>query len=115
MPAYAVAKLRSVAMGPGLVEYLQRIDATLQPFGGHYLVHGGEVDVLEGEWKGDLIVIAFPDIGSARSWYASAAYQDIVRLRRENSEGDVILAQGVPERHRATDVLRVSPRGAGPA
>ncbi len=34
MTAYAVAHMRRVTMGPAIVEYLERIDATLAPFGG---------------------------------------------------------------------------------
>jgi uncharacterized protein (DUF1330 family) len=105
MAAYAVAHLRQVTMGPPIVEYLQRIDATLAPFKGRFVVHGGSIDVLEGTWIGNLIVIEFPDLASARAWYRSAAYQAIVRLRTENSEGDVIIADGVPPGHRATDIL----------
>ena len=36
MPAYAVAHLRNVNMGPSIEEYLQRIDATLEPFAGRF-------------------------------------------------------------------------------
>ncbi len=57
MSAYAVAHMRHVAMGPPIVEYLEKIDATLAPFGGHFIVHGGEIEVLEGNWPGHLIVI----------------------------------------------------------
>jgi uncharacterized protein (DUF1330 family) len=28
-------------MGPSIVEYLQRIDVTLEPFAGRFMVHGG--------------------------------------------------------------------------
>jgi uncharacterized protein (DUF1330 family) len=108
MPAYAVAHMRQVTMGPAVVEYLQRIDATLAPFGGRFIVHGGEVGVLEGSWPGHLIVIEFPDRGRACAWYNSAAYQEIVALRTDNSESDVIVAEGVSDEHRATDVLSVS-------
>ena len=48
MPAYAVAHMRQVTMGPPIVEYLERIDATLAPFGGRFLVHGGKPEVVEG-------------------------------------------------------------------
>ena len=105
MPAYAVAHLREVAMGSPIVEYLQRIDATLEPFAGRFLVHGGEVEVLEGAWPGHLIIIEFPDRERARAWYESSAYQEILPLRTNNSQGDVVFADGVPEGHRATDVL----------
>jgi len=39
-PAYAIAYLRDVRFGEEIIEYLQRIDATLAPYGGRFLVHG---------------------------------------------------------------------------
>ncbi len=108
MSAYAVAHMRQVTMGPPIVEYLQRIDATLAPFGGRFIVHGGEVDVREGSWPGFLIVIEFPDGGRACAWYDSDAYREIVALRTDNSDSDVILVDGVDSGHRATDVLAAS-------
>ena len=105
MPAYAVAHMRQVTMGPPIVEYLERIDATLAPFDGRFLVHGGQVEVVEGTWPGHLIVIEFPDRARAHAWYHSAAYQQIVALRTDNSRSDVIVAEGIGSDHRATDVL----------
>jgi uncharacterized protein (DUF1330 family) len=105
MTAYAIGHLREVKMGPAIVEYLERIDATLEPFGGHFAIHGGRPKVLEGEWVGDLIAIAFPDLDRARRWYESPDYQRILPLRAENSTGEIILIDGVDERHRATEIL----------
>ena len=105
MPAYAVGHLHDVNVGPKIVEYLQRIDATLEPFGGRFLLHGEPVEMLEGTWSGDLVVIEFPDRQSARAWYDSAAYQQILPLRSENSSSVVFLTDGVPADHKATDVL----------
>jgi uncharacterized protein (DUF1330 family) len=56
MTAYAIAHLWSVDMGPDIVRYLERIDATLEPFGGRFVVHGGPADVREGELPGNVIV-----------------------------------------------------------
>jgi uncharacterized protein (DUF1330 family) len=100
--------MRKVTMGPPIVEYLKRIDATLAPFGGRFIVHGGETEVIEGSWPGFVIVIEFPDTGRARAWYCSGAYQEIVALRTGNSDSDVILVDGVGSEHRATDVLAAS-------
>ena len=108
MTAYAVADLHKVEMGPAIVEYLEKIDATLAPFGGRYIIHGGHKTVLEGDWPGDIIVIAFPDSAAAAAWYDSPAYQAIKRLRSDHSEGDVVLVEGVGQGHRATDVLAVN-------
>lgn len=106
MCTYAVAHLHRVTMGPAIVEYLERIDATLAPFNGRFIVHGGRKELLEGRWDGDLVVIEFPDREHAREWYGSPAYQAILPLRTQNSVGDVILVDTVEEPHRATDVLR---------
>ena len=105
MTAYAIAHLRSVRPGPDIVRYLERIDATLEPFGGRFVVHGSAIDVREGEWPGDVIVIEFPDRVSATGWYQSAEYQEILPLRTRNAEGSAILVDGVTPDHRATDVL----------
>ncbi len=61
MTAYAVAHMRQVTPGPWIAEYLEKIDATLAPFGGRFIVHGGAVEVVENKWPGHLIVIEFPD------------------------------------------------------
>lgn len=105
MATFAVGHLRSVNMGPPIVAYLEQIEATLAPFDGHFVVHGGAAEVIEGGWSGDLIIIRFPDRDRARNWYASPAYQAILPLRRENAEGDVFFIDTVADGHKATDVL----------
>lgn len=106
MTVYAVARLRNVRMGPDIVNYLQKIDGTLRPFGGHFVIHGGEKAVLEGEWSEDLIVIAFPNRTAAMSWYYSPQYQEILGLRTRNADGDVIIVDGVEHDHNAADILQ---------
>lgn len=108
MTSYAVGHLHHVRMNSDIVAYLKGIDATLMPYGGKFVVHGGEVETLEGQFPGDLIVIAFPDRMAARDWYKSPAYQALLPLRAKNSRGDVFLIDGVGEDHRATDILAAS-------
>ncbi|WP_404934412.1 DUF1330 domain-containing protein [Nitratireductor sp. L15S-10] len=108
MQAYAIGHLRNVVIGSAIVEYLERIDETLEPFGGHFIVHGAPPDVKEGNWEGDLIVIAFPSRQNADDWYASSAYQAIKRLRSDHSDGNVLLVDGVDPGHKASDILTSS-------
>ncbi|QTP53837.1 DUF1330 domain-containing protein [Billgrantia sulfidoxydans] len=105
MTAYAIARLQDVTMGPEIVEYLEKIDATLAPYGGRYLIHGGPTEVLEGNWQGDTIMLGFPGLEQARAWYRSEAYRRILPLRTANAVGDVILVEGVEEGHRGVDIL----------
>lgn len=105
MTSYAVAHMRQVTPGPWMVEYLEKIDATLEPFGGRFIVHGGDVEVVENDWPGFLIVIEFPDRQHVRDWYHSSAYRQILALRTDNSQSDVVIVDGVEFPHKATDVL----------
>jgi uncharacterized protein (DUF1330 family) len=111
MTAYAIAHLHDVDFCGDIVEYLQRIDETLAPCHGRFVIHGGRPEVAEGEWRGDLIVIAFPTLAHARAWYSSDAYQRIVPLRRSHSRGSVMLIDGVDDPHKATDILTRTPQG----
>lgn len=99
MTAYALAHLRRAPVHPEVLTYLERIDATLAPFAGRFLVHGGTIDVLEGDWPGDVIVIEFPDLQQARAWYQSSDYQEIKPLRTRHLTGAVILVDGVEPGH----------------
>ncbi|CAM3161126.1 DUF1330 domain-containing protein [Nocardioides dubius] len=103
--AYAIAYLRDVDVNEQIVEYIERIDATLAPYGGHFLVHGGELTPAEGTWDGDVIIIEFPDQEAVHDWYGSAAYQAILPLRTQNSNGIAALVMGVPDGYRAVDKL----------
>lgn len=105
MTTFALAHIKHLAINDSTVEYLRRIDATLAPYGGRFRIHGGAITPLEGAWAGQLVLIEFPDAASATGWYASAEYQDILALRTANSSADVILIDGVPLEHKATDVL----------
>jgi uncharacterized protein (DUF1330 family) len=107
---YAIAILRDVTMGPPIVEYLERIDGTLAPVGGRFVVHGGQAEILEGEDPGTLVIIEFPDRDHARRWYACDDYQRILPLRTRNSRSTVLLADGVGPAHKATDVLHADNR-----
>ncbi len=53
MPAYAIAHLQDVDLGPEIVDYIQKIDATLAPFQGCFLIHGASPEIVEGPWPGD--------------------------------------------------------------
>ncbi|WP_417224110.1 DUF1330 domain-containing protein [Achromobacter spanius] len=105
MPAYAVAIISETHLNDEIRAYLEQIDSTLQPFAGQFIIHGGPYLSLESEPTADLIVVKFPDLERASRWYESPAYQAIKPLRAANSVGAVFLVQGVPEDHRATDIL----------
>ncbi|MBN3932338.1 DUF1330 domain-containing protein [Streptomyces verrucosisporus] len=97
MPAYAIAHLREAAPHPEIAEYIERVPATFEPYGGRFLVHGTRHEVKEGDWPGHVVVIGFPGIDEARAWWDSPAYREIAPLRSRHIAGDIILVEGVAE------------------
>lgn len=105
MTAYAIALLSDLQFGPDIVTYLQRIDDSLVPFGGTFLVHGVRPQVVEGSFGGDCIVLSFPDIDKARAWYTSQAYADLIPLRTRHAQSTVMLLEGVEPGYQASSLL----------
>jgi uncharacterized protein (DUF1330 family) len=99
MPAYAIAHLQEATPHPEIAEYIERIPATFEPYGGRFLVHAAQHEVKEGSWPGHAVVIAFPGMAEAQAWWDSPAYQEIAPLRSRHIEGDIILVPGVPENY----------------
>ena len=59
---------RSSSTGAGNTESVAR-------HGGRFIVRGGEMEVLEGDWDTRrIVVIEFPDMAAARGWYESEDY-----------------------------------------
>jgi uncharacterized protein (DUF1330 family) len=104
MTAYALAHLRKAPIHADVLEYVDRIQATLAPFDGRFIVHGGTIDVLEGNWPGDVVIIEFPNMTKARSWYDSSIYQEIKPLRTRHLAGEVILVEGVEPDHSSSQM-----------
>lgn len=104
---YVVGHLRNVQLGLGIRRYMETIESTFEPFGGEWLVHGSgsQPEVLEGPWSADTVIICFPSISAARAWYSSPAYQDILDLRTQNAESQVVLLGGVPSDYSAADTI----------
>lgn len=95
MTAYAIGHIRPETMNEDILRYIEEIQSTMDPFDGRFLVHGRQVEVMEGVFPGTMVIIGFPDIERARAWYASPAYQALIPLRARHIEGEIILVDGV--------------------
>jgi uncharacterized protein (DUF1330 family) len=75
-------------------EYGPKVPATLQPFGGRYLVRGGKLMSLEGEAPSRFVIIEFDSMQNALNWYRSPRYQKLIPLRQEASKSTLFIADG---------------------
>ncbi|MFB7516782.1 DUF1330 domain-containing protein [Streptomyces sp. NPDC056144] len=105
MTAYAIGNLHpKPVLDEEVFQYMERIQDTLDPFGGRFLVHGARTrEVREGDWPGALVIIGFPTYEDARAWYDSAPYQALIPLRARHMAGDVLLVDGTPDGYSAAE------------
>jgi uncharacterized protein (DUF1330 family) len=97
MTAYLINHLRIPNGVPSseALTYLEEVEATFTPYNGKWLVLDAPVEVQEGSWPGSVVLMEFPDMESAKQWYNSSEYQNIVHLRTDNTISDLILVEPV--------------------
>jgi len=95
MPAYVIGDVRAAWDAEALGEYRRRNTDAVARHGGRFIVRGGEIELLEGEWDTRrIIVIEFPDMAAARGWYESEDYAPLRTLRQSASDTNLILVEG---------------------
>ena len=76
--------------------YAKQTAATIERYGGKFVVRGGEPETLEGDWKTKrLVIIEFPSIEQAKAWYNSPEYSAIIGIRHHSAISKMLLVQGV--------------------
>ena len=93
--AYIIANVH-VTDATQYEEYKKFSSLAMQAHGAEVCVRGGAVEILEGDWHPErLVVLKFPSVEGARAFYASAEY----RLARDARVGaavmSMVLVQGV--------------------
>jgi len=94
MTAYVISDI-DIHDAEAYREYVALVPGTLEPFGGRFLVRGGDHETLEGEWHPHrLVVIEFPSADQARGWHESEAYGAAMAIRHRASTGSLVLVEG---------------------
>ena len=94
MRAYVLAEIE-ITNPDGYKGYASAVRPTVEKYGGRFLVRGGEVHALEGDWPARRrVIIEFPSLEAARKWWESPEYEKPRALRRANSKGRLLLLEG---------------------
>ena len=95
MPGYIIANVE-IHDEAVYAEYRKQVPATIEAYGGRFVVRGGPVERLEGDWEPNrIVVLEFPSVERARAWYESDAYRGAKVLRQRTSKGSLLLVEGV--------------------
>ncbi|MDA0306224.1 MAG: DUF1330 domain-containing protein [Proteobacteria bacterium] len=94
MPAYIIVQVE-VTDPETYKTYAAQVAPILQQYGGEFLVRGGGMEILEGDWPYPrVVVLKFPDMERAKAWHASAEYEAPKALRQSASKGNMIVVDG---------------------
>jgi len=94
MAGYVIANV-DVKDAVAYEEYRKLVPATIQKYGGKYLVRGGPHEVLEGGWTPSrVVVLEFSSVEQAKRWYVSDEYRPAKAIRQRTAVSSVVIVEG---------------------
>lgn len=97
MAAYCFLDMYEVMDPQKLEKYRSGVLATVERYGGRYLVIGGKCDTVEGQWRPTFpVLIEFPSLDNANKWYNSREYSDLKALRLIATKCNTVFMEGNP-------------------
>jgi len=95
VPAYVMANV-DVKDPVRYEDYKRMVPPTMAKYGGRFIVRGGDVEVLEGDWRPNrLVLLEFPSVEQARAWWHSPEYAEARALRQATSTGTLLILEGL--------------------
>jgi uncharacterized protein (DUF1330 family) len=95
MPAYVIVETDITDL-KRYEQYKAASPTAVAAGGGRFIVRGGELVVLEGDWQPSrLVVLEFEDLATAKRWYESEIYQEAKTLREGAAHLRMVAVQGI--------------------
>lgn len=97
MLAYVIVDV-SIQDPAEMAEYQKLTPATLAAYEGKFIVRGGQITALEGDWNPErVVVLEFPSVEHAKEWWNSEQYAPAKAIRQRAAETNMIIVEGVKE------------------
>ena len=78
-------------------EYKKLTPASIEAYGGRFIVRGGKSEILEGNWQPErLVILEFPSVERVKEWWNSAEYSKAKSIRQRVAYTDMLVIEGVP-------------------
>ena len=73
-------------------EYKKLTPASVEAYGGKFVIRGNPVQVMEGEWNYDrMVLLEFPSKEIAIEWYNSKEYQKAKKIRENAASANFFI------------------------
>jgi uncharacterized protein (DUF1330 family) len=94
MPVYMIIETE-VKDKKMYAQYIEKVWAIIEKFGGRYLVRGGKVISLSESWNPErIIIIEFESVRKIKECFSSPEYQKIAHLRENSAITRAIVVEG---------------------
>ena len=95
MAAYVIGT-SEITDPAGMEEYRSRVGPLIARYGGRF-VAAGAPEVREGDFRPHVaVIIAFPSLDEARTWYEATDYQELKAIRQRSTRGTTLFLDGLP-------------------
>ena len=96
MSTYLIVDQKGITDPETMKTYAAGVVATVEQYGGKFIVRGGDPEVIEGDWPAKrIIMIEFADRAALKAWYESPEYADLKAMRIASSNANLIAVDGV--------------------
>ncbi|PYY48102.1 DUF1330 domain-containing protein [Curtobacterium sp. MCBD17_023] len=95
-PAYSITEVYEVLDPAGAQRYSEVTPATVEAFGGRFVVLGAQPVVAEGDAGAVLAVVEWPDMETLQAWYESEAYAPARAIAAIAMRRRLVFLPGVP-------------------
>jgi uncharacterized protein (DUF1330 family) len=93
--AYVIVEI-DIIDPAGYDEYKKLAGATVEKYGGKYIVRGGTVETLEGDWDPKrIVVLQFGSMQRAKDWLNCEEYREPRKMRHRTAKTKMIVVESV--------------------
>jgi uncharacterized protein (DUF1330 family) len=95
MSAYVIVEI-DIVDPTGYEKYKNLAGATVEKYGGKYIVRGGAVETLEGDWAPKrIVVLEFESVQRAKEWLNCEEYREPRKMRHRTAKTKMIVVESV--------------------
>ena len=77
-------------------EYRRLVPPLIEKYGGRYLVRGGEITPLEGDWDlHRVVILEFQSADRAKELFTSDEYAPVLAIRHKAADSKTFMVEGV--------------------
>lgn len=95
MAAYLIVDIE-VTDPDAYAKYRQLVPPLVAKYGGKYLVRGGDLETVEGDWTPKrLAVLEFESVEKAKEFYYSEDYGPVKQIRLDATNSKAVIVEGL--------------------